>query len=153
MNEITLVLGNLTALRPRFLQAWNLANDALKAGLTLELVLRERKTKRNSEQNKKLNAMCGDLAEQVLWHGQALHKDDWRHMFVAAYRKEQRIVPGINGGFVVLGASSRRLSVPECSDVIEMLYAFGAEHGVVWTDPKNLPLDEQWDESRMARAA
>lgn len=141
VNEVVLVIGSLTTLRPRFLEAWRLASEALKAGLTLELVLRERKTKRTSEQNKKLNAMCGDLAEQVLWHGQALHKDDWRHMFVAAYRKEQRIVPGINGGFVVLGASSRRLNVQECSDVIEMLHAFGAEQGVTWSEP------DRWQEA------
>ena len=116
------------------LQAFREAESMIKAGLTVEVEVRERKSKRTSEQNKKLNAMCGDLAEQVLWHGQALHKDDWRHMFVAAYRKEQRIVPGLNGGFVVLGASSRRLTVSECADVIEMLNAFGAERGVVWSD-------------------
>lgn len=101
-------------------------------------MIRERKSKRNNEQNKKLNAMCGDLAEQVIWHGQAIGKDDWRHMFVAAYRKEQRIVPGINGGFVVLGASSKKLTVKECADVIEMIYHFGAERGVVWSDPSDV---------------
>lgn len=136
MKETTFVIGMLTTLRPRFLAAFRAAEQALAAGLTVELVLRERKTVRNNEQNKKLNAMCGDLSEQVLWHGQALHLDDWRHMFVAAYRKEQRIVPGINGGFVVLGASSRRLTVAECADVIEMLYAFGSENGVMWSEPK-----------------
>lgn len=128
------VIGMLATLRPRMLQAFREAESMIKAGLTVEVEVRERKSKRTSEQNKKLNAMCGDLAEQVLWHGQALHKDDWRHMFVAAYRKEQRIVPGLNGGFVVLGASSRRLTVSECADVIEMLNAFGAERGVVWSD-------------------
>jgi len=35
---------------------------------------------------------------------------------------------------VVLGASSRDLSVSECSDVMEIIAAFGAEHGVVWSD-------------------
>ena len=54
VNEVVLVIGSLTTLRPRFLEAWRLASEALKAGLTLELVLRERKTKRTSEQNKKL---------------------------------------------------------------------------------------------------
>ena len=143
MNELKLVIGMLTTLRPRMLAAFRQAEAMLKAGLTVEVVVRERKSQRSSEQNKKLNAMCGDLAEQVLWHGQAIGKDDWRHMFVAAYRKEQRIVPGINGGFVVLGASSRRLTVAECSDVIEMLHAFGAERGVVWSDP----YESRWEEA------
>lgn len=135
MSELKLVIGMLTTLRPRMLAAFRQAEAMLKAGLTVEVIVRERKSQRSSEQNRKLNAMCGDLAEQVLWHGQAISKDDWRHMFVAAYRKEQRIVPGINGGFVVLGASSRKLNVGECSDVIEMLNAFGVERGVVWSDP------------------
>jgi hypothetical protein len=89
---------------------------------------------RTLEQNARLNAMCQDVAKQVPWHGQRLSKDDWRHMFVASYRKGQRAVPGIDGGFVVLGASSRDLSVSECSDVMEIIAAFGAENGVVWSD-------------------
>lgn len=135
MSEIKLVIGALTTLRPRMIEAFRRVESMLKAGLTVEIVVSERKSKRTGEQNRKLNAMCGDLAEQVLWHGQAIGKDDWRHMFVAAYRKEQRIVPGINGGFVVLGASSRNLTVSECSEVIEMINAFGAERGVVWSNP------------------
>lgn len=128
------VIGQLTTLRPRMKAAFREAEAMLGAGLTVEVDVRERKSKRTSEQNKKLQAMMRDLSEQVLWHGQAIDMDDWRHMFVAAYRKEQRVVPGINGGFVVLGAASRKLTVQECTDVIEMAYAFGAEHGVTWSD-------------------
>lgn len=89
---------------------------------------------RTLEQNARLNAMCADVARQVIWHGQRLSKDDWRHVFVASYRKGQRAVPGIDGGFVVLGASSRDLSIAECSDVMEIIAAFGAEHKVKWSD-------------------
>lgn len=89
---------------------------------------------RTLEQNARLNAMCQDVARQVIWHGQRLSKDDWRHVFVASYRKGQRAVPGIDGGFVVLGASSRDLSIAECSDVMEIIAAFGAEHKVKWSD-------------------
>ncbi len=91
---------------------------------------------RTLEQNARLNAMCADVARQVIWHGQRLSKDDWRHMFVASYRKGQRAVPGIDGGFVVLGASSRDLSIAECSDVMEIIAAFGAEREVKWSDPR-----------------
>lgn len=91
---------------------------------------------RTLEQNDKLQAVCGDIARQVVWHGQKLSRDDWRHVLVASYRKGQRAVPGIDGGFVVLGASSKDLSVAECGDVIELAHAFGAEHGVIWSDPR-----------------
>lgn len=86
------------------------------------------------KQRARLHAMCQDVSRQVIWHGQRLSKDDWKYMFVASYRKGQRAVPGIDGGFVVLGASSRDLSVSECSDVMEIIAAFGAENGVVWSD-------------------
>lgn len=92
--------------------------------------------RRNSAQNDRLNAMCGDVARQVVWHGQRLSRDDWRHMFVASFRKGQKVVPGIDGGFVVLGASSRQLTEAECSEVIELLFAFGAEHNVQWRNEK-----------------
>jgi hypothetical protein len=91
---------------------------------------------RTLAQNDKLQSVCGDIARQVTWHGQKLSRDDWRHILVASYRKGQRAVPGIDGGFVVLGASSKDLSVTECSDVIEVAHAFGAEHGVIWADPR-----------------
>lgn len=137
MREIEFIIDGLTALRPQFLAAWRAAASALKSGIAVDLIVRERKTKRSNDQNRKLNAMCRDLADQVEWHGQRLTLDDWRHIFVAAYRGEQRIVPGIGGGFVVLGASSRRLTVAECSDVIELISAFGAERMIVWSDPSN----------------
>jgi len=92
--------------------------------------------RRNGAQNDRLNAMCGDVAKQVVWHGQRLTRDDWRHMFVASFRKGQKVVPGIDGGFVVLGASSRQLTEAECSECLELIAAFGAEHNVQWRNEK-----------------
>jgi hypothetical protein len=89
---------------------------------------------RTLEQNARMNAMCAEVASQVEWHGQRLSKDEWRHMFVASYRQGQKVVPGIDGGFVVLGASSRDLSVSECGDLMELIAAFGAERGVIFKE-------------------
>lgn len=123
--------------RSRMEFAWKKVCEYLQHDKPVMVTIDEFKSRRSLDQNRKLNAMCGDLAEQVEWHGQMLSKDDWRHMFVAAYRKEQRVVPGFDGGFIVLGASSRGLTVPECMDVIEMMFVFGAERGVKWDDPEN----------------
>lgn len=46
--------------------------------------------------------------------------------------KRQQVVPGIDGGFVVLGTSTRNMTKSEMGDLIELIYAFGAEHGVRW---------------------
>lgn len=121
--------------RPRMKAAWEFACRFLELGQSAKVVVCENAPQRTLDQNAKLNAMCGDVASQVEWHGQWLTKDDWRHMFVASYRKGQKVVPGIDGGFVVLGASSRDLRVKECEEVIELAYAFGAEHQVEWSEP------------------
>ena len=122
--------------RERMAAAWAVACRILELGQRARVVVEPAEPQRTLDQNDKLNAMCGDVAAQVEWHGQWLSKDDWRHMFVAAYRKGQKVVPGIDGGFVVLGASSRKLRVGECADVIELVYAFGAERDVAWSERK-----------------
>ena len=33
-----------------------------------------------NDQRRLLNAACGDLASQLVWHGNRLTKDDWRHL-------------------------------------------------------------------------
>lgn len=121
--------------RDRMKAAWDFACRFLEVAKPVKVVVCENEPQRTLDQNAKLNAMCGDVAAQVEWHGQWLSKDDWRHMFVASYRKGQKVVPGIDGGFVVLGASSRDLRVKECADVIEIIYAFGAERDVEWSEP------------------
>jgi hypothetical protein len=113
--------------------AWAECRRMLRDGLGVKVTVAPVKATRTIEQNRILQSMCADVARQVEWHGQHLSHDDWRHMFVAAYRKQQRIVPGIDGGFVVLGASSRDLSIAECSEVMELVWSFGAERDVTWS--------------------
>lgn len=92
---------------------------------------------RTLEQNAKLWAMLGDLARQIDWHGQSLTAENWKDMCTAALKRQQ-VVPGIDGGFVVLGTSTRRMTKPEMAELIEFMYAFGAQHGVQWSDPAEM---------------
>ena len=41
---------------------------------------------------------------------------------------------GIQGGFVMLGKSTSKMTISEMSEVIEFLYSFGADRDVVWSD-------------------
>lgn len=66
------------------------------------------------KQRRMLNAVCGDLAAQITWHGNRLAKDDWRHM-ISGTMLGWRMMPGINlgtgaPGFIMLGGSSLSLS-------------------------------------------
>jgi hypothetical protein len=78
-------------------------------------------------------AMLHDVAKQVKWYGQYLQPEEWKDIFTAAL-KRQNVVPGIDGGFVVLGTSTRRMTVSEMSELMELMAAFGAEHDVRFKD-------------------
>jgi len=91
---------------------------------------------RNSEQNSRMWAMLGDVSRQVDWYGKKLMPEDWKHVFSASLRKLE-VVPNLDGtGFVALGMSTSRMSKREMSDLIELVFAFGAERGVEWSEPK-----------------
>jgi hypothetical protein len=73
-------------------------------------------------QRRMLNAVCGDLAAQVAWHGNRLSKDDWRH-FLAGTVLGWRMLPGIDRGegapgFVMLGRSSLDLTRTAAAEAI-----------------------------------
>ena len=57
---------------------------------------------RSLDQNALMWPLLDDIARQVEWYGNKLTPDEWKDVFTAALRKE-KVVPGINGGFVVLG--------------------------------------------------
>lgn len=89
---------------------------------------------RSLDQNAKMWAMLADLSRQVEWYGQCLTSDEWKDVLTAALKK-QKAVPGIDGGFVVIGARTRNMTIREMSDLVELMYAFGAERDVKWSDP------------------
>ncbi len=89
--------------------------------------------KRPDISNRKMWAMLKDVSTQVEWYGKKLSDEDWKHIFSASVEK-QRAVPGLDGGFVVLGVSTRKQSQKWFSDLFEVMHAFGAEHGVRWTE-------------------
>jgi hypothetical protein len=94
-----------------------------------------KETKRSIPQNDRLWAMLTDIAAQVKWHGLRLAADDWKLLFLDALKREVRMVPNLDGnGFVSLGRSSSDLSKAEMTDLIDLIHAFGANHGVVFHD-------------------
>lgn len=96
-----------------------------------------KRPKRSLDQNAKMWAMLTEVAEQVPWHGLRLTPDDWKLVFLDALKREVRMVPNIDGnGFVSLGRSSSDLSKEEMGDLLELIYAFGARHDVVFSAPE-----------------
>lgn len=87
---------------------------------------------RSDAQNRRMWAMLRDISRQVEWYGQKLDSEDWKHVFSAAV-EQQRAVPGLNGGFVVLGVSTRRQPKRWFGDMFLVMEAFAAEKGVKFT--------------------
>ncbi|MGS0941577.1 recombination protein NinB [Pseudomonas luteola] len=100
----------------------------LSAGWTWSL----KEEARTDAQNRRMWAMLRDISRQVEWYGEKLSEEDWKHVFSAAVQK-QRAVPGLEGGFVVLGISTRKQSKQWFSDMFEVMEAFAAEKGVRFT--------------------
>jgi hypothetical protein len=110
------------------------ARWATEAPAGTRIEFKERK--RSIPQNDRMWAMLTDVATQLPWHGIKLSPDDWKLIFLDALKRELRMVPNIDGsGFVNLGRSSSDLSKAEMADLIELISAFGANHGVVFHDP------------------
>ena len=112
--------------------AWTHCKPWLIAGH--KLVLEVRKDTRSSEQNRRLWSLLSDLANQVNWHGNKLTADEWKCVMSASL-KRQKVVPGLDGGFVVLGQSTSKMTRAEMAELQELIEAFGAQQGVqfkVW---------------------
>lgn len=90
--------------------------------------------KRSLDQNARLWACLHDIAEQVEYYGAYRSAEDWKDIFTAAYRKSE-ILPGIDGAsFVQIGARTSKMSKQELSELMELITAYGAQHGVTFKE-------------------
>lgn len=123
--------------------------EALAVGYPVECIVRPVKSRRSILQNAKLWACLADIAEQLEWpvNGvlQKLSSEDWKTLITAAARQETRVAAGLSGGAVMLGASTRKMTVAEMGDVIEFMHAFGAERGVVWSEKALQEVPDEWE--------
>lgn len=131
----------MTALR-RFILVHDTARQGVAefarsapAGVVVEF----KEPTRSLEQNARMWAMLGDVAAQVEWPVdgklQRLPAEDWKAILSASLRREQRVAQGVDGGFVMLGSRTSKMTKGELSDLMELIACFGAERGVVWSDP------------------
>lgn len=93
--------------------------------------------KRNSrslDQNSLMWARLTDISVQVEWYGQHLSADDWKDIMTASLRRA-RVVPGLDAGtFVPLGMRTSEFTKEEFGDLLGLMEAFAAEHGVTFSD-------------------
>jgi hypothetical protein len=92
-------------------------------------------TKRSIPQNDRMWAMLTDVAAQKEHAGRKYTPDQWKILFMHACGREVQFIPALdNSTFIPWGQSSSDLSRPEMTDLIEFIFSWGAEHGVVFHD-------------------
>jgi hypothetical protein len=96
------------------------------------------------EQEEKYHAMVGDIAKQCEHIGRKWDLDDMKRLLVDEFAEEMRLAgtplhhDSLDGQRIVqLGIQTREFRVKEAAQFIEYLYAFGADRGVRWTEPKH----------------
>ena len=107
-----------------------------QAGRVLRVSIGE--PRRSLEQNDRMWAMLGEVADQVEWlvdgKLQKLAPEEWKDILSASLKREQRVAQGIDGGFVILGQRTSKMTKRELSDLMELISAFGAERGVKFSE-------------------
>jgi hypothetical protein len=92
--------------------------------------------KRSLPQNDRMWAMLTDVAAQKEHADRKYTPDQWKILFMHACGREVQFIPSLdNSTFIPWGQSSSDLSKQEMTDLIEFIFAWGAEHGVVFHEP------------------
>lgn len=93
-------------------------------------------TKRTIPQNDLLWALLTEVAAQKEHHGRRYSTENWKVIFMHAVGREMQFIPALDGeGFIPLGHSSRDLSIEEMSELIDLIYSWGAQNGVQFHGP------------------
>jgi len=126
--------------RDRMKLAWDSVCQILQIpGKAARVRIEECQPTRTLDQNAKMWAVLTDISKQVEWpvdgKMQRLGPEDWKHVLSAGLVKHQRVAQGIDGGFVILGQRTSRMTIGQMVDLIDLAHAFGAERGVRWSEP------------------
>jgi len=88
---------------------------------------------RSNEQNNKMWALIEDVMN-AMPEGRQHTKEVWKAIFMNALGHETAFAIGINNEIFPIGFKSSQLSVRQMSDLIEVIYAYGAKHNVKWSE-------------------
>ena len=99
------------------------------------MIVQIKEPTRNLEQNALLWKLLQAFSEQLLWpvngHMTKLTAEEFKDILSAAFKSETvRVAQGINGGVVMLGARTSKMSKREFSEFLEFVHMVAAERGV-----------------------
>lgn len=100
----------------------------------IDAVVKVTEAKRTLDQNSKLWAMLSDVS-RAKPNGRCQTPEVWKALFMHACGHSVQFEMGLNGQPFPVGFSSSKLTKRQMADLIETIYQYGAENGVVWTEP------------------
>lgn len=143
-DRLSMTLHDAHSGHPEILRLWRWCKLQLRAGT--EVSISARKSTRSTEQNNMLWSILTDLSKQLPWPVDGvrglLTPEEWKDILTAGLRKEQRVAAGIDGGWVMLGQRTSQMTKAELSDLMELAWAFGAQHDIQWS-PTSLGQNNQ----------
>lgn len=134
MERITLTLSDPVQAHKAITQTiWPLVKASLISGRRMTIEVKPET--RSLAQNALLHAALIDIANQVSWHGKKFDALVWKRLCVASWLREKNqtpdLIPALDGnGFDVVYEKTSKLTVTQCSELLEWCFAFGAEHDV-----------------------
>lgn len=126
-----LVINTADDIEPRMEWCAHLIRKGLAAGPVVVTLGRDDQ-KRSNDQNRLLWKLLTDISQQVVYMERKHSPEVWKDL-ISALWKGQKMLPGLDGGIVVLGVRTSRLTKKQFSELIEVIYATGSERGVQWS--------------------
>jgi hypothetical protein len=132
--RIELTKDNATAVMG---SVWPKVKEALQAGKQLTLEIKQANKSRDQEE--KYHAMIGEIAKQAQHLGAKWDAESWKRLLVDQFCRDSDIktgvvIPNLSGdGIVQLGFQTRKFTKEQASEFVEWLNAWGAEHGITYS--------------------
>jgi len=99
------------------------------------IVRKEEEERRSSEQNRKLWAMLGEIAEQTTLRDQRWTPEQWKAIFMQELGYKVEVLPTLDGKtWFPCGHQSSKMTKAQMAELIELMYAEGTMRGVKFAD-------------------
>ena len=98
-------------------------------------VVNVREAGRTLDQNARMWAMLSDVS-RAKPEGRTMTPELWKALFMNACGHEVQFLNGLDGQPFPHGFRSSRLSKAQMGELMEFISAYGAQHGVRWSEPQ-----------------
>lgn len=124
---------------------WSIIKPVLMAGHALALEIKPET--RSGAENRLLHAMISHIAKKQTWAGSKHDTEVWKRLLIAAWCRahgeQVKILPALDGcGVDIVFRRSSQLTRAECADLIEFVFAWGADNDVQFPPDPRLGYDE-----------